>query len=597
MQLYCFLLNRNKSFLYHVGIEREKVLTMDIGLENLPDLLEMLDTPLFWMNEQGDITWTNRATDALLNHLPERGAWRVMSRNLPEEYTYRLHACTWNSLAGTLVECIPDANPELSREVHRLQAANDELEHIFNASFDEVFVTDGQGVTLRVNAATERLYGLTTLELIGRSVYELERQRVFYPSVTAIALREKKRVTILQTTLDGRRLLTTANPIFDQEGKIFQVISNAKDMTDLPSTSGSIPALTPPNSVQRNPTVQPDLSTPQPDQATDTALTSANAAMKSILAMVHKVAATDSLVLLQGETGVGKDVLAQTIHHLSPRAHHAFVRIDCAAIPDTLLESELFGYERGAFTGANREGKRGYLEQAGDGTVFLDEIGEIPLHLQGKLLHFLQQRAFQRIGGARTVTVNARIIAATNRNLDQMVADGTFRADLYYRIHVVPITIPPLRERPEDIAALSALLLAKFTDRHQSGGRMLRSDTVDCLKAYAWPGNIRELESLMEYLTITVGETTITPEHLPDHVRMIALPILFTTHRTQESHSNVSGSEPSPTQGTLKKQMAAFEREIFTRAASHLSSTYAIARELEVSQPTVVRKLKRYGLR
>ncbi|MHB1630275.1 MAG: PAS domain-containing protein, partial [Bacilli bacterium] len=203
-------------------------------------LLELLDTPLFWMNEQGTIIWHNSAAQTLLDLKDYERLWSNICHHLPDGYIYRLHVCALESVLGTLVECMPDANPELTVELQRLQAANGELERIFNASFDEVFVTDGNGVTLRVNEAAERLYGLTQKELVGQTVYELERQRVFYPSVTAMTLREKKRLTILQSTLDGRRLLTTANPIFDQEGNIILVISNAKDMSDVPLTVGQI---------------------------------------------------------------------------------------------------------------------------------------------------------------------------------------------------------------------------------------------------------------------------------------------------------------------------------------------------------------------
>ncbi len=575
-------------------------------------LLELLDTPLFWMNEQGIILWHNAAAQTLLDLRDDERLWNDLCRQLPDGYIYRLHVCALEGAAGTLVECMPDANPELTVELRRLQAANDELERIFNASFDEVFVTDGNGVTLRVNEATERLYGLSQKELVGKTVYELERQRVFYPSVTAMALREKKRLTILQTTLDGRRLLTTANPVFDQEGQIIQVISNAKDMSDVPLTGGQIADFSGISAA----------SPASPGSAGRAAIAASSPAMQTVLALVHKVAQTDALILLLGETGAGKDLMAEFIHQCSRGGRRArgpqgaFVRVDCAAIPDTLLESELFGYERGAFTGAKKEGKHGHIELAEGGTLFLDEIGEIPLHLQGKLLHVLQQRTFIRIGGTRRISVNARIIAASNRDLAQMVEAGTFRADLYYRLNVVPIRIPPLRERKEDIVALARTLLSKFADRHHLTRKTLHQDALDCLLAYAWPGNVRELENLMERLAITVDEEIITREHLPDAMRKpwpracaadekrVAGGAAYATDEkcvvaraADEGRVAAGADDDILTPEPLAAQMAKFEKEVFARAARRFPSTYAIAKELEISQPTVVRKLKRYGLR
>ncbi len=549
-------------------------------------MLETLTTPMFWVNPQGYIDWRNESALQLVHLNQDNLLWIDVCNRLPKGYIYRLHENILDDKLGILVECIPDSNPELIYEVQRLQSTNEELEKIFDASFDEVFVTDGSGITLRVNEAVERLYGLRKDELIGKSVFELERRRIYYPSVVARVLKEKKRLTIIQTTRDGRRLIATANPVFDPMGNVIQVISNAKDISEIPLTPEQTKIFL---GLGGSSISGSSIS----NHFTDDELVAESPATRNVLALVEKVKNTETSLLLLGETGVGKNRLAELLHQLSYRHKGAFVCIDCASIPETLLESELFGYEKGAFTGANREGKLGSVELADSGTLFLDEIGEIPLHLQGKLLRFLQQRTFTRIGGTRVISVNTRIIAATNRDLEQMVAKGQFRADLYYRLNVVPIFVPPLRERRGDIMVIAKILLSKFAKKYSLPTKHIHSETVKYFESYEWPGNIRQLENIVERLFITVDEATIMPEHLPPAMTA-------SSHMHPPSDGHVMESIQTTSfrfQGTLHEKVAQFERLIFEKAIREFPSTYAIAKELEVSQPTVVRKLKQYGLR
>ncbi len=546
-------------------------------------LLELLNIPIFWVNQQGIICWSNSSASAIVNLAENDLLWLDVCNHLPPGYIYRLHENIHSDEKGMLVECLPDANPDFIHEVQRLQAANEELEKIFNASFDEVFVTDGKGVTIRVNEAVERLYGLERSELIGKSVFELERKRIFYPSVTAMVLRERKRQTIIQTTGDGRRLITTGNPIFGQNGEIIQVISNAKDISDVSLALDQAKFL-------QGTSIATMSST---NESVQDQLIATSPATREVLKLVEKVKSTDTSILLLGETGVGKNRIAEFIHQSGHRSQGRFIHIDCASIPETLLESELFGYEKGAFTGANREGKLGNVEFADGGTLFLDEIGELPLNLQGKLLNFIQKRTFTRIGGSRLISVNTRIIAATNRNLEQMVTNGLFRADLYYRLNVIPMFIPPLRERTGDILALTDLLLSKFARYYQQHRKALHPATRICLEAYAWPGNIRQLENLIERLVITVDDEILMPEHLPQS--MITNPTVNTDLIEMET-CPVQSTSPLH-RFTLHEQIAQYERKIFEKALQEFPSTYAIAKELEVSQPTVVRKLKQFHLR
>ena len=224
-------------------------------------------------------------------------------------------------------------------------------------------------------------------------------------------------------------------------------------------------------------------------------------ALRSVLKHVETVAPTDSTVLIQGETGTGKELIARAIHNLSPRREHTFVKVNCAAIPTGLLESELFGHERGAFTGAIAQ-RLGRFELANGGTIFLDEVGDIPLELQPKLLRVLQEQEFERLGSTQTVRVDIRLVAATNRDLSEMVAARTFRSDLYYRLRVFPILVPPLRERQEDIPALVRYFVQKYARRMNRTVETIPAGTLDVLVHYAWPGNIRELENLIERAVI-----------------------------------------------------------------------------------------------
>ena len=223
--------------------------------------------------------------------------------------------------------------------------------------------------------------------------------------------------------------------------------------------------------------------------------------LRAVLKQVETVAPTDSTVLIQGETGTGKELIARAIHNLSPRREHTFVKVNCAAIPTGLLESELFGHERGAFTGAIAQ-RLGRFELAHGGTIFLDEVGDIPLELQPKLLRVLQEQEFERLGSTRTIRVDVRLVAATNRDLAEMVAARTFRNDLYYRLRVFPLVVPPLRERQEDIPALVRYFVQKYARRMNRTVETIPAETLDVLVRYAWPGNIRELENLIERAVI-----------------------------------------------------------------------------------------------
>ena len=245
--------------------------------------------------------------------------------------------------------------------------------------------------------------------------------------------------------------------------------------------------------------------------------------MQAVFTMIEKVAPSASTVIIYGESGTGKELVARALHVHSKRKQQRFLAVNCAAIPDTLLESEMFGYEKGAFTGANTQ-KKGLFEEAHNGTLFLDEIGDLDTVLQAKLLRVLQESEFQRVGGVKTIKVDVRVLAATNKNLEEEVKDGRFRQDLYYRLNVVPIFLPPLRERKEDIPALVAHFLAKYQKKHGKTITRVTSDVMKRLLDYRWDGNVRELESVIERSVILADQDLITLETLPEKLREPVIP-------------------------------------------------------------------------
>lgn len=300
--------------------------------------------------------------------------------------------------------------------------------------------------------------------------------------------------------------------------------------------------------------------------------------MHELMKMVIHIAAVDTTVLIQGESGVGKELIADILHRYSKRRNGPFIKINCAAIPANLLESELFGYEPGAFTGASKTGKAGMFELANGGVLFLDEIGDMPWDLQVKLLRAIQDMEITRVGGTQPIKIDLRIIAGTNCCLQEAVVRERFRKDLYYRLNVVPVFVPPLRERPEDILALVNHFLEVYNQKHQMHKR-LSNDVSHLFMQYNWPGNVRELENLIERLVVTTQHDIIGSADLSAWSELIS---------AQEDVE----SELIP----LHKALENTERKMLQKAFTLYNSTYAVARALGVSQPTIVRKTAKYGI-
>ena len=388
-----------------------------------------------------------------------------------------------------------------THDVERKQASpkmNDEitLDQVISHSHDGIFVTDKLGNVVMANPAAIRLMEQTPDTVIGANVQDLVKKGVYERSTTMEAINRRAVFTGLVKLASGVTLMSTSMPIFDESGEIVMVVTNTRDKDLVDKYIAALAAER--DKADRYKTAAEYLGGLDSDNKTPVA---ESAVMRHIIRLTSTIAKVDTSVLLLGESGSGKDVIARHIHRSSPRAKEPFIPVNCAAIPDNLMESEFFGYVRGAFTGASTHGKPGIFEIADKGTLFLDEIAELPLSLQSKLLRVLETGEVQRLGSASSRQTHVRLIAATNKDLKQMVDNGLFRSDLYYRLNVIPVSLPPLRDRPEDIRALSQRFLDEFNKKY-SLNKTFSPETVQSFQDYSWPGNVRELRNVVERLVI-----------------------------------------------------------------------------------------------
>lgn len=462
---------------------------------------------------------------------------------------------------------LADKNEELERE----------LDAVINFSSDEILVADGKGEVLRANAIFEENFGVKLSTVLGKTVDELEKKKIFFPSVTKLVLDKKNVQTVIQSRRDGRKLLATGTPAFNQDGSVFRVIVNTRDITRLNRLKQQLEEA----ELLKN-RYQQELTELRQGYLTSSVIVASSPAMLELIKVAKKIAAVDSTVLLTGESGSGKGMIARYIHNSSPRSDKPFTVVNCGAIPENLLESELFGYAGGAFTGARREGKIGKLELANEGTLFLDEITELPLNLQVKLLHVIQEGLICRIGGTSEIKLNLRFIAATNRDIARLVEEGKFREDLFFRLDVIPLQVPSLQERREDIKPLVEQFLEKLSRRYAQH-KYFSPDTYKYLENYHWPGNVRELENLIERMMIVVEGDEIGVQHLPRHL-------------VGKGDFREGTSLPDRSIQPLREAREAMEKALLTEAMRRYRTTYEIAEVLEIDQSTVVRKINKYKL-
>lgn len=464
----------------------------------------------------------------------------------------------------------------LAMELSQAKELNKELVAILESFYDGIGIIAGDGTLLRVNTSYERITGLAKNENgVGRNVRDLQNDGTVSQAVALLVLSQKKPITIKQRIKTGKEILITGSPVFDEKGEIFRVVCNIRDMSELNALKERIES-----TEQQNIRYANEIQELRSRLLKHDEFVFRSASMEKVFKLITRVANVSSHVLITGESGVGKEIVAKLIHEFSSRAKGPFQQINCGAIPENLLESELFGYEDGAFTGARSGGKKGIFEHCEGGTLLLDEIGEMPMNMQVKLLRVLQQQEVFRVGGSKPVKFNVRVIAATNKNLETMVAQNTFRADLFYRLNVVPIHIPPLRERIEDIIPLSLHFLEKFNHDYKSNKRF-EPEVLLSFERYQWPGNVRELENLIERLVVINEDAVLTIKHLP-----------FEVSAPRYQSIIVQVNEPV----SFDEAVEILEKELLRKTMQAYPTTRQAAKVLGVSHPTVIRKIQKYKL-
>jgi PAS domain S-box-containing protein len=447
---------------------------------------------------------------------------------------------------------------------------------IISSSYDGLWICDHEGRVIRINRASEKLNGVTAEQVIGKKMEDLVSEGLIDRSVTLEVFKARTAITIIQKLRNGKHILVTGNPFFDELREISLVVVNERDITELNSLQNELEES---RALARR--YRSELSEIMSKKNLLSQTVIRNEAMQQVFSRAMKVAQVDSTVLIQGESGVGKGFFARLIHQASKRKGGPFIRVDCGAIPESLIESELFGYEEGAFTGARTKGKPGHFEIAEGGSLFLDEIGDLPLNVQVKLLRFLEGNEVIRVGGTTAKKINTRVIAASNQDIENMVSQGTFRRDLFFRLNVIPLRIPPLRERADEIPAFVALFFKQCNEKCSTNKQILPR-AVDRLCRYSFPGNIRELANLVEQLVVLAPEKQIDLKDLPFRI----------LKDQSKTDSRLSGDE-----WDLPKSVARMEREMIIRALKVYGSQRRAAGPLNIDQSTLARKAKRYGIR
>ncbi|HZG17528.1 MAG TPA: sigma 54-interacting transcriptional regulator [Candidatus Bathyarchaeia archaeon] len=456
------------------------------------------------------------------------------------------------------------------------------LDTLLTTMSEATTIVDKQNTVLYWNQSAEKIYEISREDVVGVSL------ETHFAS-DSIRLKEAlSEGTILQRVYhvprpDHHVLINTA-PV-KKNGEIIGALSIEQDITELVRLNQELADTT-----AHLQTLKQEMSRFQAGDDPFFTIKGHSAAIQTAIQTAKKVAQTDATVLLFGESGVGKELFAQAIHQASRRRDQPFIAINCAAIPAALFESELFGYQGGSFTGAEKKGKPGKLELAHGGTLFLDEIGELPLELQVKLLRALQERKFYRVGGTEPITVNTRIVAATNRDLEEMVAQGRFREDLFYRLNVFSLEIPPLRERKEDILELVQIFIHEYSITHEQPVPRISPEVMQMLYDYAWPGNIRQLRNVMERLSILQEGGMILLEHLPASIR---------AERTERVHELIT-QLPLSAPRLIPPRMEESKMNEKERILAALERTYgnkkAAADLLGISRGTLYNKMRKYGI-
>jgi len=451
-----------------------------------------------------------------------------------------------------------------------------ELDKIFGSSLSGIFVTNSNSTVIYANPAYINATGLALEDIIGKNVSDLGKSGMLNPLITPFILETHESLTTLQKLGTGKFAIISGSPVYDSGGEPILIITCVNVITGIMKADFPDQFYDPAN-------LKLNINKRKKEHSID--IIAESQVMKTILQEAIKIARYNVTVLLLGDSGVGKEVIASIIHASSIRNNEKFIKINCSTISPSLLESELFGYEPGAFTGPLSKGKAGLFEVAGKGTLLLDEIGDMPIDLQAKLLRVLQNHEFYRVGGVEPITSHARIIASTNRDLEKMVEQGKFREDLFYRLNVISIHIPPLRERKEDIRPLLLHFLYIFNKKYGTN-KQFSEELIEVLENYHWPGNIRELQNVVERLIVLCIEEYLQPGHLYSKYRL-GKP----TSSSSEDAIQVNKLIP------LKDAVNEVENLLVKKAMSICKSTRKAAELLGVSQSTIMRKLKENNIK
>jgi PAS domain S-box-containing protein len=549
-------------------------------------LIDKLPFPFFITTSDDCILYSN---DVIQEYIPHSGKYihEVFDTWVELRGGQVIHASCRGKECSFIRSIFPDTNEigyigtfstELTSLIEELKEAkqvNRELDAIIENMYDGIYITDKEGITIKTNSAIERLTGIPKEYYIGKKVDALMKRGILKNSVTHRVLEKKRSVSLVQQNFLGREVLLTGSPVFDDHGEIESIVTNIRDLSELNDLQT---ALTKAN--QLNNSYKKEIERLKGKTFRTNGVVIRSEQLQNIYDTAARIANVDATVLILGETGTGKDVLARYIFDNSERSRTGqMIKINCGAIPPDLLESELFGYEAGAFTGASGKGKAGMFELANEGVLFLDEVGELPLHLQVKLLRVIQEREVQRIGGTKPKTLDVRIIAATNRNLKDMVSEGNFREDLFYRLNVISISIPPLSDRKADILPLVDFFLGVMHSKYNME-KKFSPGLKEYFYNYSWPGNVRELSNLIERLVLVTEETTLIVDHLPAEYKNTGIQAIQVNEMM-----------------TLKQAAEMAEEKILQLALKKYHTTYELAEALDTSQPTIVRKLKKYNLK
>jgi len=460
----------------------------------------------------------------------------------------------------------------LKDEINYWKERYEELKIATDMSIDQITIADGNGVFTRIYKFCEDFFGVKEEEILGKSGFEMEQAGVFDVSATAEVVRRKQKVRFIQRTKSNKILLVIGTPIFDENNNLIKIINISYDITEKKALEKQLRETESTLQWYKNEVFLRSRKTNY--------ITAESENMVKINELIESFAYKDILIMLLGETGVGKNYTAQYIHKISPRNKEPFITINCGAIPEQLLESELFGYEKGAFTGALNSGKEGLFQIVGNGTLFLDEITELSLGLQVKFLTVLDEKKFRPIGGRDELELKARVIVATNKDLAQCVREGTFREDLYYRINILPIKIPALMERKEDIPGLIDTFLKMYNEKYETEKRISASAYEELL-LYRYPGNVRELKNIVERLVILSNDSEILAY---DVCRVLKYGQTSLKSETKNEFKIVP----------LKEGVANYEKQLLIEVAKKYKSTREQARVLGVDQSTIVKKRQKY---